>query len=107
LTEAVVEVLKVGVGRRGSGKTITEVEAGGSLKGDRSSRRVTCGEKEGREEKLTVGHVGEVVMAKTRRRCSTQGLMRRRPGRARLTADRGSQGTNTPDVEPSPFATRM
>lgn len=34
------------------------------------------------------------------------GLTRRRPRRARLTADRGSQGIKTPDVEPSPFAER-
>ena len=62
-----------------------------------------------REEKHTVGLVAEVVViAKTRRRCNTQGLTRRRPGRARLTADRGSQDTITPDdVELSPLADRI
>jgi len=35
LTEAVVDVLEVRVGPRGSGrKTITEVKVGGSLRGD-------------------------------------------------------------------------
>jgi len=53
-----------------------------------------------------VGLMGDVVMPTTRRRCRTKGLMRRRPGRARLIDERGSQGTNTPDVEPSPFAER-
>jgi hypothetical protein len=51
-----------------------------------------------------VGLMGEVVIPEIRRRWSA--LMRsRRAGRAaRLTADRGSQGTKTPDVDPSPFA---
>jgi hypothetical protein len=31
------------------------------------------------------------------------GLTRRGPGRTHLTADRGLQGTKTPDVEPPPF----
>lgn len=54
------------------------------------------------------GLMGEVVIPEIRRRWSAVALMRRRrPGRrARLTADRGSQGTKTPDVDPSPFADR-
>jgi hypothetical protein len=61
-------------------------------------------EKEGEdgEEALTAG---EVVIPEIRRRWSRWGLMRRmRPGRARLIADRGSQGTKAPDVDSSPFA---
>ena len=51
---------------------------------------------------------GEVVIPEIRRRWSTKGLMRRmRPGRARLIAVRGSQGTKTPDVDSSPFADKI
>ena len=59
---------------------------------------------------LTLWVVGDdvVMMPETRRRYSIQDLMRRRPGRARLTADRGSQGTNAPapGVRPSSLAER-
>jgi hypothetical protein len=52
--------------------------------------------------------MGEVVIPKIRRRWSTWDLMRRmRPGRARLIADRGSQGTKAPDVDSSPFADKI
>jgi hypothetical protein len=57
------------------------------------------------KETLTAG---EVVIPEIRRRWSTWGLMRRmRPGRARLIADRGSQGTKAPDVDSSPFADKI
>jgi len=71
--------------------------------GGRQSRRRKAPEE---EEYTDVGLMGEVVIPEIRRRWSTIGLMRRRrgPGRARLTADKGSQGTKTPDVDSSPFA---
>jgi hypothetical protein len=60
-------------------------------------------------KRLTVGllvslTVGDVAMPDTRRRCSTWGLVRRRPGRATLIPDRASHGMKTPDSEPSPVA---
>jgi hypothetical protein len=61
----------------------------------------------GRKETLTVvGLMGESVIPEIRRRWNTMGLMRRRLGRAPLTADKGSQGTKAPDVYSSPSADR-